>query len=77
MDNSKICNPQLTNLNHESRIQRLLDSKIEETSQTTEENSESCETTPRKSGPRARRVLPDYSFKFVAHRVKDSVEYEI
>lgn len=27
--------------------------------------------------PQRRRVLPDYSFCFVAHQVKDSVEFEV
>ena len=77
MDNLEIHDPQQSNLDNESRVQRLLDAKIEEASQTTEENSHSCENVRPNKNAHSRKRLPDYSFKFTAYEVKDSVEYEI
>ena len=69
MDNLKIHDSRFTNRNLESKVQNLLDSKIEDASLATEEDSNA--SLPPKKKPK--KLIPSYSFLFKNYKVGDSV----
>lgn len=71
MDSLKICNTELPH-GKESLVHALLDSKLHNTSVSTEENS-NCEKTSRTR----KAIVPNYCFKIVNYSIGENVEYEV